>query len=130
MKIQEGLAVAQITSFSDAIERAQRIECANAQVRAFNAIKKNIPSGSRGPVDANAPPPKFGRGVNTSGAPRETMTRGATARGAFSRGTSSGRGQSRNVPQGSQASTPSMIVTIVGRLITRRIGVRKKRGNA
>ncbi|XP_027156882.1 uncharacterized protein LOC113758052 [Coffea eugenioides] len=34
------------------------------------------------------------------------MTRGATSRGAFSRGTSSGRGQSRNVPQGSQVSTP------------------------
>nr|XP_027124277.1 uncharacterized protein LOC113740970 [Coffea arabica] len=130
VEIQEGLAAIQITSFSDTIERAQRIESAKTQVRAFNARKRNAPSGSLGPVDTNAPPPKFGRGVNTSGAPRETMTRGATSRGAFSRGTSSGRGQSRNVPQGSQASTPSMIVTIVGRLITRRIGVRKKRGNA
>ena len=61
MKIQEGLAAAQITSFSDAIERAQRIESAKAQVRVFNARKKNAPSGSGGPVDAYAPPPKFGR---------------------------------------------------------------------
>ncbi|XP_027150279.1 uncharacterized protein LOC113750512 [Coffea eugenioides] len=70
MEIQEGLAATQITSFSDAIERAQRIESAKAQVKAFNARKRNAPSGSRGLVDANALSPKFGRGVsevNTSG---------------------------------------------------------------
>ncbi|XP_027066175.1 uncharacterized protein LOC113768305 [Coffea eugenioides] len=95
VEIQEGIAAAQITSFSDAIERVQRIESAKAQLSAFNTRKRNAPSGSRGPVDANAPPLNFGRGmsgVNTSKAPRGTMTRGATSRGAFSRGTSSGKG--------------------------------------
>ena len=80
--------------------------------------KEMLLSGSRGPVDMNGPPPKFGRGmngVNTPGAPRGTMTRGVTLRGAFSRGSSSGRGQSRNVPQGSQASTPSMYCNYCGK---------------
>ncbi|XP_027155850.1 uncharacterized protein LOC113756359 [Coffea eugenioides] len=80
----EGLAVVRIDTFADAVERAQRVEVARAQVKSFQAKKRFAPSSSREPAYGNAPPAKIGRGTsgegttpnarpNTSGGSRPTV---------------------------------------------------------
>ncbi|XP_071933807.1 uncharacterized protein [Coffea arabica] len=114
VEIQEGLAAVWIDTFADAVERAQRVEVARAQVKSFQAKKRFAPSSSREPTYANAPPAKVGRGtggVNSPGAPRGALARGAGPRGAGgrdigARGGPSGRGQPRNASQGGRVTTP------------------------
>ncbi|XP_027067632.1 uncharacterized protein [Coffea arabica] len=113
VKIQEGLATAQINTYSDAVEKVQRFEMARAQSRSFFARKMNVPSGSRDPISTSVLPPKMGRGigvVNISSASRGALTRGAGARGSGARGSGvrggqSGRGPPRSALQGVQVST-------------------------
>nr|XP_027086653.1 uncharacterized protein LOC113708392 [Coffea arabica] len=108
VEIQEGLAAVRIDTFADAEERVQRVEVARTQVKSFQAKKRFSPSSNRELTYANAPPAKVGRGtggVNSRGAPRDALTRGAGARGVGgrdigARGGPSGRGQPRNVSQG------------------------------
>nr|XP_027109267.1 uncharacterized protein LOC113729140 [Coffea arabica] len=114
VEIQEGLAAVRIDTFADAVERAQRVEVARAQVKSFQAKKRFAPSSSREPTYGNALPAKIGRrtsGVNSPGAPRGALARGTGARSAGgrdngARGGPNGRGQSRNASQGGRAITP------------------------
>ena len=48
VEIQEGLAAAQISTFIEVLEKAQRVESARLQVRDFHTKKRNIPSYSSG----------------------------------------------------------------------------------
>ncbi|XP_071902449.1 uncharacterized protein [Coffea arabica] len=116
VEIQEGLAAVRIDTFADAVERVQRVEVARAQVKSFQAKKRFGPSSNREPTYANAPPAKVGRGmggINSPGAPRGALARGAGARGARerdvrARGGPSGRSQTRNAPQGGRVTTPQV----------------------
>ena len=78
LEIQKGLAAVPIGSFSEAIEKAQRIENTKAQLKLFNARKKNVPSSSQGPMEASAPSSKFVR--STSGVGASGVFRGALFR--------------------------------------------------
>ncbi|XP_027174486.1 uncharacterized protein LOC113774121 [Coffea eugenioides] len=101
VEIQEGLAAVQISMFTEALEKVQRVESARLQVRDFHTKKRNFPSYSSGQASKSAPPPKMGRGtggVRTAGAPR----------GALSKGGRSGQGQAREVP----SSGPAVISQI------------------
>ncbi|XP_027174577.1 uncharacterized protein LOC113774220 [Coffea eugenioides] len=123
VEIQEGLATAQISTYSDAVEKAQRFETARAQSRSFFARKRNAPSGSRDPISTSAPPPKMGRGtgvVNIPSASRGALARGAGARGPGARGSGvrggqSGMGPPRSAPQGVQVSTPQITCGYCGK---------------
>ncbi|XP_071933796.1 uncharacterized protein [Coffea arabica] len=114
VEIQEGLAAVRIDTFADAVERAQRVEVARAQVKSFQAKKRFAPSSSRELTYGNALLAKIGRGtsgVNSPGAPRGALARGTGARSAGgrdngARGGPNGRGQSRNASQGGRAITP------------------------
>nr|XP_027127768.1 uncharacterized protein LOC113743892 [Coffea arabica] len=114
VEIQEGLAAVRIDTFADAVERAQRVEVARAQVKSFQAKKRFTSSSSREPTYENAPPAKVGRGtsgVNSPGAPRGALARGTGARNAGGRnngvrGGPNGRGQPKNASQGGRAITP------------------------
>ncbi|XP_071917185.1 uncharacterized protein [Coffea arabica] len=116
VKIQEGLATVRIDTFADAVERAQRVEVARAQVKSFQAKKRFGPNSSREPTYANAPPAKVGRGtggVNSPGTPRGALAKGAGARSAGgrdigARGRPSGRSQTKNAPQGGRVTTPQV----------------------
>ncbi|XP_071917014.1 uncharacterized protein [Coffea arabica] len=116
VELQEGLAAVRIDTFADAVERAQRVEVARAQVKSFQAKKRFAPSSSREPTFRNAPPAKVGRGISgmtNPGAPRGTLARGTGARNAGgrnngARGESNGRGQSRNTSQGGRAIIPQV----------------------
>ncbi|XP_027086577.1 uncharacterized protein [Coffea arabica] len=116
VEIQEGLAAVWIDTFADAVERAQRVEVARAQVKSFQTKKRFAPSSSREPTYANASPAKVGRGmggVNSPGAPRGALARGTGARGTGgrdigARGGPSGRGQPRNASQGGRVTTPQV----------------------
>ena len=44
VEIQEGLAAAQISTFTEVLEKAQRVESARLQVRDFHAKKRGTPS--------------------------------------------------------------------------------------
>ncbi|XP_027171902.1 uncharacterized protein LOC113771525 [Coffea eugenioides] len=109
----EGLAAVRIDTFADAVEKAQRVEVARAQVKSFQAKKRFAPSISREPTYENAPPAKVGRGtsgVNSPGAPRGALAKGAGARNSGgrnngARGRPNGRGQPKNVSQGDRAIT-------------------------
>ena len=46
LEIQEALAAAPISTFGEALERAQRIENAKSQMKTFQARKRGIPSNS------------------------------------------------------------------------------------
>nr|XP_027093620.1 uncharacterized protein LOC113714020 [Coffea arabica] len=120
----EGLAAVRINTFADAVERAQRLEVARAQVKSFQSKKRFAPSSSREPIFGNAPPAKVGRGtggVIRPGAPRGALARGNGARNAGgrhngARGGPIGRGQSRNNSQGGRAITPPSTCTYCKKL--------------
>ncbi|XP_027169547.1 uncharacterized protein LOC113769281 [Coffea eugenioides] len=101
VEIQEALVAAQINTFTEVLEKAQRIEIARAQVRNFHAKRRGAPGENQGSAqsDGNMPPPKAGRGA---GGGRFT----STSRGGTPRGAQSGRGQGRGAPQGGQTSIP------------------------
>ncbi|XP_071921742.1 uncharacterized protein [Coffea arabica] len=116
VELQESLAAVRIDTFADAVERAQRVEVARAQVKSFQAKKRFNPSSSREPTYGNTPPAKVGRGtggVTSPGAPRGALARGTGARNAGGRnngirGGPIGRGQPRNTSQGGRAIIPQM----------------------
>ncbi|XP_027156186.1 uncharacterized protein LOC113756912, partial [Coffea eugenioides] len=117
VEIQKGLAAVRLDTFADAVERAQRVEVARAQVKSFQAKKRFGPSSSREPTNTNTPPAKVGRGmggVNNPGAPRGALARGTGARGTGrrdidTRGGPSVRNQTRNALQGGRVTTPQVI---------------------
>ncbi|XP_027127781.1 uncharacterized protein [Coffea arabica] len=96
VEIQKDLAVAQINIFSDAVEKALRVENARLQVRNFQVKKRGFSASSSNQGDKGTPP-KFGRGAG--GGRQPGMTRGTPPRGGHN-----GRGPQRSVSQGSSAS--------------------------
>ncbi|XP_027169242.1 uncharacterized protein LOC113768942 [Coffea eugenioides] len=62
VEIQKDLDAAQIDTFKDALEKAQRVEQARFQVRTFQAKRRCTSSSAPGRGDQNVPPLKFGRG--------------------------------------------------------------------
>ncbi|XP_071916246.1 uncharacterized protein [Coffea arabica] len=82
VEIQEALAAAQLDTFSQALEKAQRIETVRGQVKAFHDRKWRKPSTNNfmaGQISRNEPPSKMGRGM---GGPRPA---GTPNRGTFGR---------------------------------------------
>ena len=61
-EIQEALAAAQINTFTEVVKKAQRIEIARAQLKAFHARKKGVHSRDQGQEqgDLDMPPSKMG----------------------------------------------------------------------
>nr|XP_027066234.1 uncharacterized protein LOC113692084 [Coffea arabica] len=101
VEIQEGLAVAQIYTFTEALEKAQRVESARLQVRDLHTKKRNISSYTSRQASKSVPPSKMGRGmggVRTAGA----------RKGALSRGGRSGQDQSRGIPFSGPVVTPQV----------------------
>nr|XP_027093480.1 uncharacterized protein LOC113713872 [Coffea arabica] len=101
VEIHEALAAAQINTFTEVLEKAQSIEIARVQVRAFHAKRRGVPGGSQGQGqdDLAISPCKVGRGDGgrqISGTPKEITPSGA----------SSGKGQARGASQGGQTSAP------------------------
>ncbi|XP_027158242.1 uncharacterized protein LOC113759863 [Coffea eugenioides] len=99
VEIQEALATAQINTFTEVLEKVQRIEIVRAQVRNFHAKRRDASGGSQGSAqsDRNIPPSKIDRGA---GGERFT----GISRGGTPRGPQNGRGQGRGGPQGGQTS--------------------------
>nr|XP_027099063.1 uncharacterized protein LOC113718353 [Coffea arabica] len=103
VEVQEFLAATQINTFTEILEKTQRIEITRAQVKAFHARKKGASSGyqRREQDDLGMALPKVGRGVGgerISGtfkivAPREAPI---------------GGGQLRGVSQGDPTSIPHL----------------------
>nr|XP_027120539.1 uncharacterized protein LOC113737513 [Coffea arabica] len=98
VEIQKDLAVAQINIFSDAVEKALRVENARLQVRNFQVKKRGFSASSSNQGDKGTPP-KLGRGAG--GGRQPGMTRGTPPRGGHN-----GRGPQRSASQGSSASVP------------------------
>ncbi|XP_071928109.1 uncharacterized protein [Coffea arabica] len=96
VEIQKDLAVAQITTFSDAVEKALRAENARLQIRKFQNRKRGA-SGSSLTQGDKGTPPKFGWGAG--GGRLSGMARGIPPRGG-----QTGRGQQRSASQGSLAT--------------------------
>ena len=96
MEIQKDLAVTQINTFSDVVDKALRAENARLQVRNFQVRKRGFFGGSSTQGDKSTPP-KFGRGAGRGRFP-------GTARGTPPRGGQTGRGQQRSASQGSSAT--------------------------
>nr|XP_027062811.1 uncharacterized protein LOC113689204 [Coffea arabica] len=96
VEIQKDLAVAQINIFSDAVEKALRVENARLQVRNFQVKKRGFSASSSTQGDKGTPP-KFGRGAG--GGRQPGMTRGTPPRGGHN-----GRGPQKSTSQGSSAS--------------------------
>ncbi|XP_071933704.1 uncharacterized protein [Coffea arabica] len=120
VEIHETLAAAQINTFTEVLEKAQRIKIARAQVKIFHTKRKGGSSGAQGSVrsDQNVPPAKSGRGAGDgrfSSASRGCAPRRGTQRGGAQRGGQSGRGQGRGIPQGGQTSTPRVTCGYCGK---------------
>nr|XP_027118547.1 uncharacterized protein LOC113735755 [Coffea arabica] len=96
VEIQKDLAVAQIHTFSNAVEKALRVENARLQVRNFQVKKRGFSASSSTQGDKGTPP-KFGRGAG--GGRQPGMTRGTPPRGGHN-----GRGPQKSTSQGSSAS--------------------------
>ena len=108
VEIQESLAAAQISTFTEAFEKAQRVESVKLQVRDFHARKRGAPSNPPGQVDKSAPPPKIGKGAGG-------IKIFGTPRGVPMRGIHSGRGQSRETPQSDQTVAPQVVCGYYGK---------------
>ena len=102
VEIQEGLAVTQISTFTEALEKAQRVESVKLQVRDFRAKKRGTPSNPSRQADKSAPPPEMGKGIGG-------VKASGTPRGAIPRGGHSGRGQLRGIPSSGQAVAPQIV---------------------
>nr|XP_027082213.1 uncharacterized protein LOC113704513 [Coffea arabica] len=79
VEIQEGLAAVKISTFTEVLEKAQRVESVRLQVRDFHAKKRGTSSNPSGQADKSAPPFKKGKGtggVEISSTPKETQSRG------------------------------------------------------
>ena len=61
VKIQKALAAAQITTFTEVLEKAQRVEIARGQVKAFQAQKRSAPSSEPEELKDTVPPSKARR---------------------------------------------------------------------
>ncbi|XP_027157418.1 uncharacterized protein LOC113758945 [Coffea eugenioides] len=112
VEIQKDSAAAQIDTFKDALEKAQRVEQARFQVWTFQTKRRGTSSSAPGRGDHNMPPPKFGRGAGgtrTAGTPRG----GAPSRRAHSR---RGQGQQRTISQGVPATTTRASCGYCGKL--------------
>ncbi|XP_027169497.1 uncharacterized protein LOC113769232 [Coffea eugenioides] len=99
VEIQEALAAAQINTFTEVLEKTQRIEIARAQVNTFHARKKGASSGDQGQEQGGQgmPPRKVSRGaggVKISGTSTEVISRGVPG----------GKEQLRGASQGDQTS--------------------------
>ncbi|XP_027158313.1 uncharacterized protein LOC113759933 [Coffea eugenioides] len=90
------MAVAQINTFSEAMEKVLRVENARLQVRNFQLRKRGFPGNSSGQGEKGNPP-KSGRGIR--GVRLPGMSRGTSPRGGPVR-----QGQQRSASQGSSAS--------------------------
>nr|XP_027082214.1 uncharacterized protein LOC113704514 [Coffea arabica]XP_027102366.1 uncharacterized protein LOC113723509 [Coffea arabica] len=108
VEIQEGLAAAQISTFTEVLEKAQRVESVRLQVRNFHAKKRGTSSNSSGQVDKSAPPFKKGKvtgGMEISSTPKETQ----------SRVDRNGRDQSRGAPPSGQSVAPQVVCGYCGK---------------
>nr|XP_027101403.1 uncharacterized protein LOC113721940 [Coffea arabica] len=102
VEIQEGLAAAQISTFTEALEKAQRVESARLQVKDFHAKKRGTSSHPLGQADKGAPPSKKEKGtggIETSGTQKKTQSRGGH----------NGRDQPRETPPSGQPVAPQVI---------------------
>nr|XP_027071861.1 uncharacterized protein LOC113696682 [Coffea arabica] len=102
VEIQEGLAGARISTFTETLEKAQRVKSARLQVKDFHAKKTGTPSHPLGQADKGAPPSKKEKGtggVETSSTPKRTQSR----RGR------NGRDQPRETPPSGQAVATQVI---------------------
>nr|XP_027083471.1 uncharacterized protein LOC113705759 [Coffea arabica] len=99
-----------INTFTEILEKAQRIETVRVQVRNFHTKRRRVSSGVQGSAqsDRNMPPAKSSRGAgggrfssaSRRGAQREGAQRGGSQRGGAQRGGQNGRGQDRGFSQG------------------------------
>ncbi|XP_027157258.1 uncharacterized protein LOC113758727 [Coffea eugenioides] len=102
LEIQDGLAAAQIETFSDALEKAQRVQISKAKLRVFQVRKRDAPSSSHPEASRNTvPPPKVGKGAGGVRLPLPSSSQMQQLEGTPSQGTQIKRGQSRMTPQGS-----------------------------
>ncbi|XP_071921823.1 uncharacterized protein [Coffea arabica] len=96
VKIQNDLAVTQINTFSDVVDKILRAENARLQVRNFQVRKREF-SGGNSTQGNKSTPSKFGREAGAGRFP-------STARGTPPRGGQTGRGQQRSASKGSSAT--------------------------
>ncbi|XP_027174576.1 uncharacterized protein LOC113774219 [Coffea eugenioides] len=96
VEIQKDLAVVQINTFSEAVEKALRVENVRLQVRNFQVKKRGFPASSSSQGDKGTPP-KFGR--EAGGGRLLGMAQGTPPRGG-----QTGRGEQRSASQGSSVS--------------------------
>ncbi|XP_027174600.1 uncharacterized protein LOC113774243 [Coffea eugenioides] len=100
---------AQISTFTEVLEKAQRVESARLQVRDFHAKKRGTSSNHSGQADKSAPPFKKGKGMG--GVEISNMQKGTQ-----SRVDRNGRGQSRGTPPSGQSVAPQVVCGYCGKL--------------
>ncbi|XP_027156918.1 uncharacterized protein LOC113758087 [Coffea eugenioides] len=110
VEIQEALAATQLETYSQAIEKAQRIESTKNQEKAFHDKKRRQPDPSsyiEGQSSRSEPPFKMGRGI---GGPRST---GIPSQANFEKG-QAGRETQRGTSRGGTTSGPRMAFGFCG----------------
>ncbi|XP_071933750.1 uncharacterized protein [Coffea arabica] len=106
LEIQEALVAAPISTFGKVLERAQRIENAKFQLKAFQAWKRSIPNNNSEKSRENAPLPKAGRGVGGIRLAPLPLLPQRKFEGVPARGAQLGKGQYGGLSRGSQVTTP------------------------
>ncbi|XP_027156510.1 uncharacterized protein LOC113757397 [Coffea eugenioides] len=114
VEIQESLAAAQITTFTDALDKAQRVENAKSQSKAFHAKKRGNPSDTPKQSKRSTQPLKIEKGaggVKMPEKPGETPSSEVPPKGNQGR-----RGQQKGKFQTSQAVTPHITCGYCGKI--------------
>ncbi|XP_027171917.1 uncharacterized protein LOC113771541 [Coffea eugenioides] len=114
VKIQESLAAAQIATFTDALDKAQRVENAKSQSKAFHARKRGNPSDTPKSSEKSTQPLDMRKGageVRMHDKPGETPSSEALPKGNQSK-----RGQQKRKSQTSQVVTPHITCAYCGKI--------------
>ena len=112
LEIQDALAAAQIETFSDALEKAQRVESTKSQLRAFQARKRDV---SDSKLREIGPPPKVRKGVDRVRLSLPSPLMIKEPEGTMSQGAPVGQIQSKETSQASQVTTPRPTCGYCGR---------------
>ena len=111
LEIQEALAAVQVNTFTEALDKVQRIENAKAQVKAFHARKRSASSSTHEELRENATPPTVKR-VNHS--PYPPWTLGKLEEGS-TRESQVEKGQQEEIPREGQKVAPRLACGYCGK---------------
>ena len=115
VEIQETIAAGQVNTFTEPLEKAQRIENVKAHVRAFQVQKRSAPSSNAEESRENGLPPKVTRDARKVNLPTYPPWILGKLEGLSTRGVQVGKGRKERIPREGQIVAPCLACGYCGK---------------